>query len=183
MNRKEALELVKSEVSKKNLIKHMLATEIAMKFLAEELDGDPKKWGLAGLLHDLDYDKTCDDFENHGILSAKILSEYDIEQEIINAIRSHPNHEAYPPETTMAKALYSVDSLTGLIVAAALMHPDKKLKSLDSDFIMRRFGEKRFAAGANREQIKDCEKLGIDLERFIDITLKAMQSISDDLGL
>jgi putative nucleotidyltransferase with HDIG domain len=183
LNRTEALELVEKSVSKKNLVKHMLATEVAMRALAERLDGDAEKWALAGLLHDIDYDETEKDFPRHGLLSAEMLSEIGVDPEIIDAIRAHPNHSEYPPKTVMDWALHAVDGLTGLIVAAALMHPDKKLAALDTAFVMRRFGEKRFAAGANRDQIRKCEKLGIPLEEFVEITLNAMQSISDDLGL
>lgn len=183
MNRTEALELVEKSVSKRNLIKHMLATEAAMRALAERLAGDTEKWALAGLLHDIDYDETEKDFPRHGLLSAEMLSEIGVDPEIIDAIRAHPNHDEYPPKTKMDWALHAVDGLTGLIVAAALMHPDKKLAALDTAFVMRRFGEKRFAAGANRDQIRKCEKLGIPLEEFVEITLRAMQSISDDLGL
>ncbi|UCE27313.1 MAG: phosphohydrolase, partial [Candidatus Coatesbacteria bacterium] len=101
--------------------------------------------------------------------------------EFYDAIRAH----AYKKEPTgdFEVALYAVDPLTGLIVAAALMHPDKKLASLDKDFVMRRFSEKRFAAGADRDQIRACENLGIELPRFVEICLGAMQEISDELGL
>ena len=183
MEREQALKLVEEKVSKRNLVKHMLATEVAMKALAKRLGGDAEKWALAGLLHDLDYDQTEHDFPRHGLLSAEILEEHGIDPEIIQAVKSHPAHECCQPSSEMDWALYTVDSLTGLIVAAALMHPDKKLKSIDTSFVMRRFGEKRFAAGANRKQIKKCVKLGIELEEFIEITLGAMQSISEELGL
>ncbi len=183
MNRSEALELVEERVSKRNLVKHMLATEAAMRALAERLGGDAESWALAGLLHDIDYDETKDDFPRHGLLSAEILNERGVEPEVIQAVRAHPNHEAYPPKSKMDWALHAVDGLTGLIVAAALMHPEKRLAAIDTAFVVRRFGEKRFAAGANRDNIRKCEKLGIPLEEFIDITLRAMQSISDDLGL
>ncbi|HHS49910.1 MAG TPA: HDIG domain-containing protein [candidate division Zixibacteria bacterium] len=183
MDRERAMALVKRHVSKKNLIKHMLATEAAMSALAVRLGEPPEKWALAGLLHDLDYDTTEHDFPRHGHVSHELLSEHDVEADVLDAIRAHPSHEGFPPTTPMDKALHAVDGLTGLIVAAALMHPDKKLASLDTKFVMRRFGEKRFAAGANREQISTCEEIGIPLEEFVEITLDAMKSISGDLGL
>ncbi|MCK5833037.1 HDIG domain-containing protein [bacterium] len=183
MNRENALRLVKQNVKKKNLIKHMLATEVAMASLAKKLEEDAEKWALAGLLHDLDYDQTENDFPHHGLISAEILKDNDVDYDVIQAVRAHPNHEAFPPETKMDWALHAVDGLTGLIVAAALMHPEKRLKSLDTNFVMRRFGEKRFAAGANRDQIAKCEKIGIPLEEFVSITLEAMKSISGELGL
>ena len=182
MNRQEAFELVCASASKGNLVKHMLACEAAMRRLAERLGGDPDEWGLAGLLHDLDYDQTEKDFPRHALLTAKILEEKGVETRIIQAVRAHPNHPGYPPVEAMDKALHAVDGLTGLIVAAALMHPEKKLKALDTEFVVRRFGEKRFAAGANREQIKTCESLGLSLDEFVQITLKAMQEESEALG-
>ena len=177
-------DFVKKSIKNKNLFKHMLATEAAMSFLAKHFDEDSEKWALAGLLHDVDYDLTVNDFPNHGKLSAKMLEDAGVDQDIIDAVSRHPGHKDNMPQTNMDWALHTVDSLTGLIVAAALMHPDKKLSALNTEFIVRRFGEKRFAAGANREQIALCqEKLDIKLEDFIDITLKAMISISDQLGL
>ncbi|MBN2102778.1 HD domain-containing protein [bacterium] len=181
MTREEALDLVKQHVSNKNLIKHMLAVEAVMGQLALYLGEDENQWKLAGLLHDLDYDKTVDDFAKHGLMTEKILKSYDISEAVIQAIKSHPGH--FPRTSRMDKALYAADPITGLIVAAALMHPTKKLKNVDTDFVERRFKEKRFAAGADRDQIKSCETLGIALSDFIGISLKAMQSIDRELGL
>ena len=181
MKREEALELIKKYVSNKNLIKHMLATEACMKAMAEHFGRDKEKWALSGLLHDLDYDKTKDNFSRHGFETVEMLREKDIPEDVLHAILSHTGN--VERETIMDKALYAIDPTTGLIVAAALMHPSKKLANLDIPFIMRRFKEKRFAAGANRNQIKTCSELGLSLEDFIGICLGAMQSISDELGL
>jgi putative nucleotidyltransferase with HDIG domain len=181
MTREEALDLVKSNVSNKNLVKHMLATEAVMRALAEDFGEDPELWGLSGLLHDLDYDQTVDDFPKHGLLTAEMLEPYDVENSVIQAIKAHPGH--VPAETRMDKALYAVDPLTGLIVAATLMHPSKKLKNVDTDFVLNRFKEKRFAAGANRDQIRTCEGFGLNVEAFIATALKAMQGIDEELGL
>lgn len=183
MNREKALELVKKNVKKKNLIKHMLAVEAAMKALAERLGGDPEKWALAGLLHDLDYDKTENDFARHGLLSAELLEAEGIEPEIVHAVKAHPAHKSCPPENKMDWALHAVDGLTGLVVSATLMHPERKLKAVDKDFILRRFDEKRFSANVDRDQIRKCSNLGLDLDEFVEITLGAMQSIDKDLGL
>lgn len=180
MEREEALELVKSKIKNQNLVKHCLAVEAGMIELARHFGEDEKLWGLTGLLHDLDYEETKDDFPNHGIKTTEML-EGKVVAEIIYAIKAHPGHVA--AKSKLDISLYAIDPLTGLIVAACLMHPDKKLSSLDSEFILRRFKEKRFAAGANREQIMTCEKLGLQLDEFITIVLKAMQNIHKELGL
>jgi putative nucleotidyltransferase with HDIG domain len=181
MTRDEAFELVKENVSNKNLIKHMLATEVCMRELAVHLKKDADEWALAGLLHDLDYDSTKDNFPRHGYESVEMLEGKGLSEEILQSILSHTGHVERVSE--MDKALYAIDPATGLIVAAALMHPDKKLDSIDVDFIMRRFKEKRFAAGANREQIKSCSEISLELEDFLGMCLKGMQSIAKDLGL
>ena len=181
MTRDEAMQLVKEKVSNRNLIKHMRATEICMRELAGKLGEEIEKWAIAGLLHDLDYDSTKDNFPRHGFETVEMLEGTGLADDILQAIVSHTGH--VERKSMMDKALYAIDPTTGLIVAAALMHPDKKLGSLDVDFIMRRFKEKRFAAGANREQIQTCAELGLELEDFIGICLKGMQSISYELGL
>ena len=181
MTRDEALTLISRHVSQKNLVKHMLAVEAVMRRLARFFDEDESAWAMAGLLHDLDYDETVQDFASHGYKTAAILESYDIPEEIIQAIKSHPGHVARI--SLMDKALYAADPVTGLIVAAALMHPSKKLRNVDTAFIERRFGEKRFAAGANRDQIRTCEEMGLALADFIAMSLEAMQSIDSELGL
>jgi len=181
MNKEEALNLVKESISNKNLVKHCLAVEAGMRALARKLGGDEEKWALVGLLHDLDYDSTKDNPEKHGFVTMELLADKELEEDILYAIKAHPGH--FPRQSQMDKALYALDPLTGLIVAAALMHPSKRLKEVDSDFVMRRFNEKSFARGANREEIKTCEEMGIPLEDFIDVCLKGMQEISEDLGL
>lgn len=180
MTRDEAVELVKSHVKNKNLQKHMWATEAVMRELALYFKEEENLWGLTGLLHDLDYDKTADNFSRHGLMTAEILSEYDVPDSVLEAIRSHPGH--FPRKTRMDQALYAADPVTGLIVAAVLMHPSRKLRSVTVDFILRRYKEKRFAAGANREQIQSCEVMGLSLNEFIELCLKAMQSIDQSLG-
>jgi putative nucleotidyltransferase with HDIG domain len=181
MDRTEALTLIKQNVSNKNLIKHMLATEVCMKKLAEYFNEDIEIWSLTGLLHDIDYDKTKDDFDRHGLVSAEMLAEAGCPEKMIDAIKAHASKKQI--ENKLEQAIYSGDPLTGLIVAAALMHPEKKIKAIDTQFVINRFNEKRFAAGANRDQIRSCEKLGLDLEKFIGICLESMQNIDSELGL
>ena len=181
MNRKEAYDLVARTVGNKNLVKHMLAAEACMRRIARARSQDEDLWGMAGLLHDLDYDRTADDFPRHGFTTAEMLVPLGVDDRILDAIKAHPGH--IDRTTDLAKALYAVDPLTGLIVAATLMHPTKKIQNVDAEFVLRRFREKRFAAGANRDQIETCSELGLGLEPFIALCLEAMQAIAADLGL
>jgi len=181
MTRTEAYDLVTSMVTNRNLLKHMLATEACLRGLARRLGEDEEKWGLAGLLHDVDYDQTKDDTSKHGHVGAEILAGKGVEPDIVQAVRAHVC--AVPIQSKLDRALYASDPITGLIVAAALMHPTKKLASVDTDFILRRYKEKRFAAGANREQIATCSELGLSLEEFTSICVASMQSIAPELGL
>lgn len=181
MEREEALELVKSRVKNKNLIKHMLAVEAIMKRLAQHFGEDENLWSLTGLLHDLDYDETVNNPEQHSLKTAEWLEEYDLDERILYAIKAHP--KKVEPISRMDWSLFASDSLSGLVVAAALMHPTKKLKNLDLEFVMNRFKEKRFAAGARRENIIECEKMGLSLEEFIKLALEGMQEIDSELGL
>ena len=181
MNREEAIELVKENVKTKNLRKHMYAAEACMRELAKRLGGDEAEWAIAGLLHDLDYDRTVDDFPQHGHVTEELLEGRGVSPEVMNAIKAHAEHA--PISSDMDLALHAVDPLTGLIVAAALMHPTKKIGNVDVGFVMNRFKEKRFAAGADRDQIRKCEGLGLSLEEFVEISLCGMQGISKELGL
>lgn len=181
MTRDDALELIKSKVKNKNLIKHMIATEACMKALAGHFHEDLDLWSITGLLHDVDYDQTSKDASRHGIVGAQILQEMGIDAAIVHAVKAHAGHAE--AKSMMDKALVAVDPLTGLIVAATLMHPTKKLKDVDTKFVMNRFREKSFAAGANRDNIRTCESLGLSLEEFITISLEGMKTVSDELGL
>ena len=181
MNREEALNLVESKVKTKNLVKHMLAVEAIMRRVAEHFNEDVQMWSLTGLLHDLDYDETAKDFDRHSLLTCEWLKDYDLDERILYAIKAHPGKVR--PESKMDWTLFAADPLSGLIVAAALMHPSKKLKEVNAEFVLNRFKEKRFAAGASREDIKTCEKIGLSLEEFVRLALEGMQSIDKELGL
>ena len=183
MKREEALSLVKEEVKNKNLLKHMLAVEAVMRRLAGELGEDEELWALAGLLHDLDYDKTVDNPEQHGLLGAQILEERGLPEALIQAVKAHNPALGVERRTPMDKALYAADPVTGLLVAAALVHPQKKLAAIDLEFVMKRFKEKSFARGADRGQIETCRELNLSLEQFLALILEAMQSFAADLGM
>jgi len=183
MTREEALQLVKEKIKNENLIKHCLAVEACMKALARHFNEDEEKWGLAGLLHDIDYEETKDNPEKHSLIGAEMLEKMGLDKEICEAVKTHNEMHGVAPQTKIAKALYSVDPLTGLIVAATLVLPSKKLSDLTVGNVLNRFKEKGFARGANREIIKKCLDIDIDLKEFIEICLKAMQEIGKDLGL
>lgn len=151
--------------------------------LARHFGEDEAKWGLTRLLHDLDCDLTADKPLEHSLLSAEWLAELNVDPDIVYAIKVHNQVHNLVRKSRMDQALYASDPLTGLIVAAALIHPAKKLAPLSPDFVVNRFYEKLFAKGANREQIQTCSDLGLTLEEFITIGLAAMQEHAGELGL
>jgi putative nucleotidyltransferase with HDIG domain len=184
MQREEALNLLKQEIKTPNLIKHSLAVEAAMRALARFFQEDEEKWGVCGLLHDIDYEKTKDNPNLHSKVGAEMLKKLGFDEEICQAILAHNSIHNVLPETKMAKALSCVDPLTGLIVAATLVLPSKKIKDLKVENVLNRFKEKSFARGADREEIKKCQEyLNLSLEKFIEIVLEAMQKIDVELGL
>jgi len=183
MNRKEALDSVRTNVENQNLVKHMLATEAIMRALARHLGGDVEEWGLAGLLHDIDVELTEGDMSSHSTLGADLARELGASEAVANAILCHNEAHGVPPETKMEKALFCADPLTGLIIAATLVRPDKKLAGLEAESVNKRFKEKGFAAGANREQIARCSDIGLELDKFIEIGLEAMKGIAAHLDL
>ncbi len=183
MERDEALAFLKKHLKTKNLLKHTYAVEAVMRGVAEHLEEDGSRWALAGLMHDIDYDQTGDDPSLHSITGADMLAEAGFDEEIVDAVRVHNDFHGLPRQSKMARALYAVDPLTGLIVAAALVHPDRTLTALDVDFVMNRYAENSFARGARRDAIAACDELGIELEEFVGIALESMQEIRGDLGL
>lgn len=183
MDREEAWQLIKEQVSNVNLRKHMLAVEAVMRALARHFGEDEKLWGLVGLLHDVDYDHTKDDPQRHSLLGAEMLAERGVDPRIVQAVRAHNEAHGLPRETRLDKALYAVDPLTGLIIAGTLIRKPSKLSRVTPEFILNRYKEKGFARGANREQIASCQEMGLTLEEFVTISVEAMQGIADDLGL
>lgn len=182
MDREFVLSLLERYVKSDNLKKHMLATESIMRALARKFNQDEEIWGIAGLIHDIDYELCGDDTTKHGKLSEDILKEANFPEKIIEAVKAHVKGIEVDNDP-MHIALCSADAVNGLIIAGALIKPEKSLNAIDTKFIMKRFKEKAFARGANREEIKLCEKLGLSLEEFITISLSAMQEIHEELGL
>jgi len=181
ITREKALELLDKHLKAKNLFKHCLAVEAVMRALAKRLNQDEELWGLTGLLHDLDYDYTKSDPEKHCLVTLELLKDEDVPQEMLDGILAHCGKKERT--TLLEKAIYPADPVTGFIVAAALIRPEKKLEVINVDFLKRRFKEKAFAKGASREQMKTCSEIGLGLDEFLEISLNAMKSIAKDLGL
>ncbi len=185
MSEQEALNLIKKYVKNKNSIKHMLATAAVMRSLAQRFNEDENKWALAGLLHDIDMEivNYQENPHEHGLKGAQILEEEGVDKDIINAALAHNKETGKKRETLLEKSIFCTDPLTGLIVASTLVLPSKKLAYLTPESVLKRYKEKSFARGADREIIASCSDISISLEEFVTTGLIAMQKISDDLDL
>jgi len=186
MKHSDALNLIAEHVENKNIIKHMLALEVVMRALARKFEESEDDWGLAGLLHDGDYNSDVPP-ERQGIQITEWAREagYEIPDTVAHAMAAHNwSNTKVEPVSKMDWSIFCADSLTGLIVACALVLPSKKLADVTPEMVLKKFGQKSFAGGTRREEIKMCEeKLDIKLEDFISIALSAMQNISTELGL
>jgi putative nucleotidyltransferase with HDIG domain len=183
LNRQEAHEFLLKHMSNKNLLKHTYAVEAVMRELARHFGQDEELWGIAGLLHDIDYEETKDDPARHSLIGSEMLEKEGYPPEVVYAVKVHNDYHGLERKSLMDKALYATDPLTGLIVAGALIRPEKKLEPVDVAFLVNRFGEKSFARGARRETIACCTELGLSLEEFFELGLKAMKDIHKELGL
>jgi putative nucleotidyltransferase with HDIG domain len=183
MDRTQALAIVHEYVKNPGLINHMLSVEIAMRFYAQKLDQDIEAWGLAGLLHDFDWE-IHPTLEYHPEAGAPILRELGVPDEIIAAILSHGDHSAVPRDTPMRKALFACDEITGLITAVALVRPSRSLYDLTSSSVKKKWKDKAFAAAINREEIAAAAAdFGVELWEHVDNVILAMRQIAPKLGL
>ncbi|OFW57524.1 MAG: phosphohydrolase, partial [Actinobacteria bacterium RBG_16_64_13] len=184
MNRERALQLVRDRVRNENLVNHMLAAEAIMGALARRLGGEEERWRLAGLLHDLDVEETADTMEEHGTLTVKWLRDEGFDDEgVLQAILAHNSANGSSIGCDMDRALFACDCLTGLVTAAALIRPEKRVGLVELKSLKKRFKEPSFAKGARREDIMTCTELGLELDEFLAIGLTAMREVADDLGL
>jgi len=181
-NRDEILDSIHGNVQDKNLIRHMLVTEAIMRALAKRLGEDEEEWGITGLIHDIDMELVEGDMSSHSKLGADIARELGANETMVHAILCHNEAHGVPQETKLDKALFCADSLSGLITAAALVRPDK-LSGLTTKSVMKRFREKSFAAGVNRDQVAQCQEIGLELEEFIGLGIEAMKGIASELQL
>jgi putative nucleotidyltransferase with HDIG domain len=182
-SRDQALSIVNEFIKSPNLVNHMLAVEAAMRFYAHLYGEDEEVWGQAGLLHDFDWEK-YPSLEQHGVAGAPILRQRGVPEVIVQAILSHVEYSGVKRETKLQKTLFACDELTGLITAVALVRPSRSLMDLTSKSVKKKWKDKAFAAGANREEIEiAASELGIDLWQHVDNVILAMRGISDTLGL
>lgn len=182
-SREEAFELLQKYNKNDSLIKHAKAVEAVMRYIARKHGENEELWGIVGLIHDLDYEMYP---EQHCQMTKKILEEEGWDSDLIRAVLSHGwgTCTDVEPKTLMEKYLYAVDELTGLVTAVALVRPSKSIMDVEVKSVKKKWKEKSFAAGVNREIIqKGAEMLGISLEELIQLTIDGMKTIAKELGL
>lgn len=183
MERSSALALVREYVKNESLVRHMLAVEAALRYYAEQFGEDVETWGLTGLLHDFDWE-IHPTLEQHPQAGAPILRQRGVPEEIVRAVLSHADHTGVPRQSRMEKALYACDEITGLITAVALVRPSRSLHDLTAASVKKKWKDRAFAAGANREEIaRATEAFGLELWEHVDHVILAMRRIAPELGL
>jgi putative nucleotidyltransferase with HDIG domain len=183
MDREDALNIVHDFVKNENLIRHMLAVEAAMRFYAVKFGEDQNTWGITGILHDFDWE-IHPTLEQHPLAGAPILRERGVPEEIVRAILSHADHTKIPRLTRMEKALYACDEITGLITAVALVRPSRSLVDLEASSVKKKWKDRAFAAGANRDEIaKAAQEFEIELWEHVSNVILAMRTVAPVLGL
>ena len=183
MDRSEALALVREYVKNENLVRHMLAVEAAMRFYAEKFAEDVELWGAVGLLHDFDWE-IHPTLEQHPQDGAPILRARGVDEVIVRAVLSHADHTGVPRLSRMEKALLACDEITGLITAVALVRPSRSLHDLEAGSVKKKWKDRAFAAGANREEISNAvEDFGVDLWEHVGNVIQAMRQVAPQLGL
>ena len=187
-SRSDALGLMHEYTASDSLRKHMLSVEAAMRAYAEHFGEDPERWGLAGLIHDFDYERYPNadhsPTEEHPAWGVRLLRERGWPEDVLQAILGHATYSGVPRETRMARALFAVDELTGLITATALVKPTKSVHDVDAKSVRKKMKDKAFAKGVNRDDvILGTQELGIDLDTHIQFVIDAMRRSADAIGL
>jgi putative nucleotidyltransferase with HDIG domain len=183
MTREEALAIVREYIQNEGLVRHCLSVEVAMRAYAAKYDGDVDAWGLAGLLHDFDWE-IHPSADSHPHMGTPILRERGVPEPIIHCILTHADYLGYPRVTPMEKALSAVDELTGMITAAVLVRPTKSLHDIEAPAVRKKMKDKAFARQVSREEIaRGAEELGVELDEHIAFVIQAMRSIAPELGL
>jgi putative nucleotidyltransferase with HDIG domain len=179
------MEKLQEKVTTDWLIKHNIAAGAVMRACAVRLGEDPDTWEILGLLHDIDFDETGDDPDNHTVLAGKWLREWGFDEQAVHAVMAHNEMASHglKRESTLDYALSACEAITGLVVTTALVMPDKKLASVKPKSVKKRMKDKAFARKVSREDILECEKIGIPIAEFCELAVGAMQGVSDELGL
>jgi putative nucleotidyltransferase with HDIG domain len=177
MEREQALEELKGRLKSENLLKHSLSVEAIMKELAFYFKEDIDKWGMAGLLHDIDYDKTAGDPTKHGLVGAEILETLDVESSIVYAIKAHNDYHGIERKRKIDKALYCASPMSDLVTSCISALPSKKVEDLTVEFVMEKISENGFVKDEEIEKIKSCEQIEIELEKFVEVSIKAVQAV------
>jgi putative nucleotidyltransferase with HDIG domain len=181
--REQAIALLHEWVENVNLRKHCYAVEAAMRAYARKMGGDEERWGLAGLIHDFDWERHPD-LERHPMQGVEVLRAHGWPEDICRAVLGHAVHSGVPRDTDMARALYACDELAGFLVACALVQPGKKLAEVEVASVTKKMKRVDFARNVNREDIvQGAAELGVDLDEHIAFTLEAMKTIHESLGL
>ena len=184
LTHEKALELLHHYVKNEKMIFHCLASEAVLRGIAQRLGEDEEKWGLAGLLHDLDVETTHAEPTVHGTQTEILLKDYEIDPDILDAIRMHNEVSAGKERSTKFQhALAAGETITGLIFATTYVYPDRKLTSVKPKSVVKRMKEKMFAASVKRENILECEKIGITIEEFAALSIQALVPIAESIGL
>ena len=184
IDRPAALKLLHQHVKNEKMIFHCLASEAVMRGLAHKLGRDEEAWGLAGLLHDLDVEITNAEATVHGTQTEVLLKDYEVDPDILDAIRMHNEcSSAKERSTEFQHALAAGETITGLIFATTYVYPEKKLAVVKPKSVVKRMKEKMFAASVKRENILECEKIGIPIDEFAALAIQSMLPIASDIGL
>ncbi len=181
-SRASALNLMHSYVESESLRRHMYSVEAAMRAYARRLEEDEELWGITGLVHDLDYEKRP---EEHPLPGAEVLRENGYPEELVHAVLAHNSaRTGVKPESRLDLALMACDEVTGLITAAALVRPSRSVMDLEAKSVMKKFKDRAFAAGVDREEVRDSvSKFGVDLQEHLELIIAAMRDVAHDLDL
>jgi putative nucleotidyltransferase with HDIG domain len=187
-SRAETLALMHEYTASESLRKHMLAVEGAMRAYAQKFGEDEERWGIAGLIHDFDYERFPNNShsptEEHPSEGVRVLRSRGYPEDVLQAILGHAHYTNTPRESKMAKTLFAVDELTGLITATALVRPTKSVHEVDARSVRKKMKDKAFARGVSREDVVNgANELGVDLDEHITFVIASMQARSADLGL
>lgn len=187
-SREDTLAIMHEYTASDSLRKHMLSVEAAMRAYAEKFGEDVDHWGITGLIHDFDYERYPNDAHSptkeHPAEGVRILRGRGFPEDILTAILGHANYSGVPRESKMAKTLFAVDELTGLVTATALVKPSKSVMEVEAKSVRKKMKDKAFARGVNRDDvINGAADLGVDLDEHIAFVISAMQKVAGDLGL